>query len=167
MNAASILSNLVFSIGGFLLGFAVARIKQQVEEVSEVIVEEDKPVTITPHRSRLSWRQALGTVVLLLAVGSTIVSAIAASDQRESADRLQRIAACQAEFNKAYRLALVERGEAVNQERQSTREMWGVLLDPAATEATRRAAATKFYNTLNEGDKTRAANPLPTNDRCE
>lgn len=167
MNAATILSNFVFSIGGFLLGFVVARIGQRVEEVSEVIVEGDKPMVDTPPKLRFSWRQVLGVVVLLLAVVSTITSAIATSEQRESAERMQRIAACQADFNKAYRLAIIERAEAANRERESTREMWGALLDPAATETTRRAAATKYYNALNEADKTRAANPLPTSDRCE
>lgn len=167
MNTASIVSNFVFSIGGFLLGFVVARIGQRVEEVSEGIVDGDKPVVIKPRKFRFNWYQALGVLVLLLAVGSTITSAIASRDQRESADRLQRIAACQADFNKAYRLALTERAEAANNERQSTREMWGALLDSAATADTRRAAATKYYNALSEADRTRAANPLPTYDRCE
>lgn len=167
-----ILSNLVSSIGGFILGFVVTRIRQRVEEVSaahieqraeevsEVIVDGDKPVTPPPRKHRLSWRQALGIVVLLLAIGSTITSAMATINQR-------RIASCQADFNKAYRLAILERADAANRERASVRAMWGALLNPSATTEDRRAAATRYYETLDQGDQTRAKNPLPETDRCE
>ena len=157
---AIILTNLVFSIGGFILGFVVARIGQRVEEVSEVIMDESKPLVLPTRKYRFSWTQALGIVVLLLAVGSTITSAIATSDQR-------RIASCQAEFNKAYRLAIVERTEAANKERDSVRVLWGALLNPNGTTEDRRAAATRYYETLEQGNQTRARNPLPETDRCE
>lgn len=160
MNTAIILSDVVFSIGGFVFGFVVARIGQRVEEVTEVIVDGEKPLASPTRRFRFSWRQALGIVVLLLAVGSTITSAIATSDQR-------RIASCQAEFNKAYRLAIVERTEAANKERESVRALWGSLLDQSATIDDRRAAATRYYETLKQGDQTRANHPLPETDRCE
>lgn len=163
---SSIVANLIFSIGGFILGFVVARIGQRVEEVSEAIVDGD---SLNPkvRKSRFTAKQIFGVIILVLALGSTVVSAIATSEQRRSAANLQRIADCQAGFNKAYRLALIERMEAANEERRSTREMWGALLDPSATPETRREAATRYYKTLDEGDRKRAQNPLPASDRCE
>lgn len=166
MSATIILSNLVFSIGGFILGFSVARIgqrvdhiEQRVEEVSEVIVDGEKSPVSPPRKSRLGWTQILGIVVLVLAVVSTITSAMATIDQR-------RIASCQAEFNKAYRLAIAERADASSEERKATRTMWGVLLNPNSTSDDRRAAATKYYETLDQGDQARAKNPLPESDSC-
>lgn len=166
MSAAIILSNFIFSIGGFILGFVVARIGQRVEEVSEVIVDGDKPVALKPRKTRFSWRQALGVVVLLLAIGSTITSAVASRDQRVSAEQMRRIAECQAEFNRAYRLAIAERSEAANAERQSMRAMLEVILNPGATPEVRREAVTKYYQSLDRADQTRAQNPLPSTDRC-
>lgn len=167
MNTASILSNLVFSIGGFLIGFAVARIGQRVEEVSEAIVEGDKHVALKPRKPRMSWRQALGVVVLLLAVASTITSAIATREQRNSAEQMRRISSCQAEFNKAYRLAITERSDAANEERKAMRTMLETILNPAATPDARLSAISQYSQTLDRAEKTRAQNPLPSTDRCE
>lgn len=159
MSMTIILSNLVFSIGGFIFGFVMGRIGQRVEEVSEAIVDEEKTSTIDARKSRFSWRQVIGVVLLLLALGSTIASALVTGEQR-------RIISCQAEFNKAYRLALAERTQAANEERKSTRALWGALLDPGATTETRREAATRYYEALAQGDQTRAEHPLPASDSC-
>lgn len=165
MSISAIVANIVFSIGGFILGFYVALIRLRVERNPENIMDGDKTTTRTePH---FTAGQILGVLILLLAVGSTVTSVMASSDQRRSAQHLQRIAACQAEFNKVYRLALTERSEAANAERKAMRAMLAVILDPASTEQTRREAVERYDTALRQAETTRQQNPLPTNDRCD
>lgn len=167
MSTAGILSNLVSSIGGFLLGFVMARIGQRVEEVSEVIVDGKNPAEMPPRRPRFSWRQVLGVIVLLLAVLSTVTAAVATREQRASAEQMRRISECQAEFNRSYRLALTERASAATEERKAMRTMLEAILSPVSGPDAQRAAITQYYASLDQADKTRAENPLPTTDRCQ
>lgn len=160
MNAVSISANVICSVGGFIAGYAVCRIGQRVDEIwTRGQTMNDAPKQSASHRFHISRWQVVGVVVIILALASTITTAMTSIDQR-------RIAECQAGFNKAYRLAIIERTEAAAHERAAMRTMLGTLLDVQATAETRRKAVTTYYEALQQADQTRDANPLPATDSC-
>lgn len=115
----------------------------------------------------------IGVAVTVLALVSLFILVTSISEYRTATN-------CQAQYNKNFAAALVERQEASKSDRESTRAlakgtvaMWDVFLNPTASVEDKRKAAgdyravyKNYLIAAEESEKKLTANPIPLVPEC-
>lgn len=149
------LTALLWSLGGFLLGYGMGRIVKDVEEVRDAVIP-DRP---RPKSTRyLPSRQTIiGVLVILIAVSSTTMVF-------RQADHLQDVTACQAQYNEDFRVALSRRLQASDDEADAQRNLLRTITSTPNGDSS--AAIGRYLVALDDLEKARAQNPLPKRTDC-
>jgi hypothetical protein len=151
---------------GLVIGFLVGRLRREIHEIREVVVDGEPPTRVR-HRSKWLGERALGVIVLLLAV-ATVVQGVVFERQQA------RVVACQTRFVEDFTEALRVRDRIANEARENARQdrdsisKW--LQDVTAADPADRRRITEAYlagrTQLAEErrvlDQQRTGTPLPT-----
>jgi hypothetical protein len=100
---------------------------------------------------------AIFAFLLLVILGQTYYLVTYVQQQRETTAKVL----CQSDVNTAFRRALLERSDSSARERQAQRDLLTALaVQPPPEEA--RVVYRRYFDVLDQADRDRAANPLPT-----
>ena len=103
------------------------------------------------------WDRVLGVVLVVLAV-ATVLTTVSINQ------RIERVASCQAQVNRAFQQSLDGRTQAADLERAAQRDLLTTVAghNRAATDA----ALQRYQQVLHHADETRDSSPLPPYGRC-
>lgn len=143
-----IVSNLLWSAVGFLVGVFVGRIGR----------EAAKGDALT-RRVGLDVDRVITLIFVLLAAVTVVMGASTTIKQ-------QHIVDCQARYNQQFRDGLEERGQASDTDREAMRRLVESITQAQSREQVAEAMS-RFLAASKNADQQRADNPLPTNDDCD
>ena len=151
-----LLQSMAWSIVGFLIGWVLGHQAQSIEDIRETIVPE-KVVRDDKERVALSKK---GWWILGLAVLSVVQGAVFGWQSRESAQRSQETAQCQAQFNQDFITVIQQRAIWATEDQLAQRKMLQIWSN-ATTRKQAKDALVAYLATVRENDQKRAATPLP------
>jgi hypothetical protein len=108
-------NSIAWFTAGLVIGFLVGRLRREIREIREVVVDGEPPTRVRHHRSGRLGERALGVIVLLLAV-ATVVQGIVFERQQA------RVTACQTRFVDDFTDALRVRDRIADEGRENARE---------------------------------------------
>lgn len=108
-------------------------------------------------RRTTNTRLIVAALAVLIAIGGWVLYRQAATT-----NLVERITACQAHQNDAFRAVSAQLRDAAAKERTAQRQLLETSLNPNTTTADRRAATQVYLNGLAAADQQRAENPYPT-----
>lgn len=154
--ATYVVSSLAWSLAGFLLGWLLATLRQDVRIIRRAVMPNTPVATWRGHTMTAALAtRVLGIIVSVLAI-VTVASTFIAND------RINDATACQAEYNRRFAEVQNLRARLAQEDRDALQNMLITLYQRrGASQAEQLEVFQQWVDTVRSSQRERKQNPLP------